>query len=428
MSQSSSLNNTALPPELLDEVPVQDFADDFAEAILEAQDKRRQLNASANMAAPPCRPPIAVQEDISEEVEHKRTLAPMNDFILAFGLWCETESISRQSYRSLLECLHLLRTVAPIAALPSTVSTLKKNIWAQLPLMQLRRQPLALIPEKLPTLRPQEKPLASSILKEMLYWFDPTKLIQVILSSSEYRGRMHIGMANYVDKPSELWESFAWGSSIRACSREFAKYPDGTPIFPSDIVLLICCKAGCWCRQGTKKHMGRVHTVRRDYTSKAGTPGEILLSIQKIVGGPNIQRIILDFEVPASNSNSQECFLIEDDVFWTVVPDVLSRVKDIELDYHYEGKLQSKSYTTIYFIRSIVNYKLLKVRPIQLSAPPRGELELAVYGRPHFEAMANTQCISVPCQGHRTMVRPYDVRRTTSTTWSHLLSKQLVSK
>ena len=60
--------------------------------------------------------------------------------------------------------------------------------------------------------------------------------------------------------------------------------------------------------------------------------------------GPNIRRIILDFEVLASNSNSQECFLIEDDVFWTVVPDVLSRVKDIELDYHYEGRLPSKSY------------------------------------------------------------------------------------
>ncbi|KAA6414269.1 MAG: hypothetical protein FRX48_02632 [Lasallia pustulata] len=315
MSQSSSLNNTVPPPELLDEVPVQDFADDFAEAILEVQGKRTQLNASGDMAAPPHQPSIAVQEDLSEEVEHKRTLAPMNDFILAFGLWCKTESISRQSYMSLLECLCLLRTVAPIAALPSTVSTLKKNIQAQLLLMQLQRRPLALIPEKLPTLHPQEKPLASSILGEMLYWFDPTKLIQVILSSSEYRERMHIGMANYVDKPSELWESFAWSSSIWACSGEFAKYSDGTPIFPSGIVLLMCCKAGCWCWQGTKKHMGRIHTVGRDYTSKAGTPGEILLSIQKIVDGPNIRRIILDFEVPASNSNSQECFLIGDDVF-----------------------------------------------------------------------------------------------------------------
>lgn len=55
-------------------------------------------------------------------------------------------------------------------------------------------------------------------------------------SATCLRAKMYFGMAQYVDEPTELWQSDAWGSSIRSTSGEVCNAQEGELIIPGDLV------------------------------------------------------------------------------------------------------------------------------------------------------------------------------------------------
>ena len=89
---------------------------------------------------------------------------------------------------------------------------------SHLPLMKIRKKHIPLVSAKLPP----ASSAFSSTPTDRLYWLDPVHLIATLLASSEFKTNMHIGMAEFVDSPKELWHSQSWWASIRACSGIFA--------------------------------------------------------------------------------------------------------------------------------------------------------------------------------------------------------------
>ena len=120
-----------------------------------------------------------------------------------------------------------------IGRLPESVQTLKKWAKAEMPLLQLRKKSIPLIPEKLASSR-QAPNADNSLSQEDLYFFDPRVLFSAFLGSDVAKN-MHKGFAHFVDTSTEIWHGNCWASSVKTTSDNYAHYTqDGTPIFPSD--------------------------------------------------------------------------------------------------------------------------------------------------------------------------------------------------
>ena len=170
--------------------------------------------------------------------------------------------MSRSEYTSLLEIPNLLGH-REISKLPSSVTTLKKQVFRQLPLIDMSKKSIPLIAAKLATDTATRKVLGieGGIPHEDLHFFDPSSLFKAFLSS-EISQKMHMGMAEFRDEPTELWHARCWSSSVRTTSGQYAHYPDGEPIFPSDLITFHCIDGTCACSQGDgKMHFGRVSGV-----------------------------------------------------------------------------------------------------------------------------------------------------------------------
>lgn len=79
----------------------------------------------------------AFLEDTSESISHHCIKDEPSRFKLALGLWCEDIGIFRTQYTGLLEILWMLQStgVSELAKLPDSLSTLKRHIKGQLPLL-----------------------------------------------------------------------------------------------------------------------------------------------------------------------------------------------------------------------------------------------------------------------------------------------------
>ena len=117
-----------------------------------------------------------------------------------------------------------------------------------------------------------------------LYFFNLADVTKCILQS-DLASKMHFGLAELVDNPTQLWHTKAWAASARSTSGQFARYPptpppDGPtePILPSDCVEYFCYDEPCpRCKNSPddgKPHYGLVSEVYRDKRSdrKLGLP------------------------------------------------------------------------------------------------------------------------------------------------------------
>ena len=371
------------PPEL----PTQEFVDDFDELALEHD---REDNGT--MFPPSRRSSIA---DLSEEVPHTRASSELKPFILAFGLWCQVAGVSRHDYQSLLEVFELLDDLQLLKELPRKISTLKKHVQQQLPIMKLRKQEVAIAAQQQPTQGPKDcdKPAT-----ETMYFFDPIHLFKTVLSSSTYRAKIHTGLAHFVDRPSELYHSMAWASSIKSCSGEYAKNKDGTEVvLPSDCVYYRCLQPNCWCRS-SKYHFGRVCAVGKDYTSSATVLGAISILVNPLLPLSQFQVDQSDYSI-SSHSSSKELFLLDKDVVQLSQEQVHYQETDILFDYRYEGPNISKKlavYKSRFVVRTIWDSTTRDTRPLMQSPPLRAELELATHGRTHLINFSKSPSICLP--------------------------------
>jgi hypothetical protein len=72
---------------------------------------------------------------------------------LSLGIWCTSAGISWPQYLTLLNVMDQLRDNAPdkLDHLPKRLDTVKRLLKEQLPLLELRKTPVPLIKEKLPS-------------------------------------------------------------------------------------------------------------------------------------------------------------------------------------------------------------------------------------------------------------------------------------
>ena len=375
------------------------------DSIIEEQEtiatREAPLNDEFDGMPPPSRrssTTLDFEIDMSEEVPYHQATTEMSDFMLALELWVQEAGITTDMYIALLEVLQMLDHLSQIQLLPKSLSTLKRNIRTQFPLMKMRKLQLSLNPEKLPTFSVTTKtsPLADAPVA-WLYWFDPIHLITTILSAESFQAKLHIGMAELVDEPSELWHSHSWATSIRSCSGEFAHYSDSTSIFPSDVIYHYCREENCACHT-TTKHIGRVYAVARDYSKHATVNREITLKIQPLLCPTEIETtIISNLDVPL---DARELVYLEDRFSYLSEELIVSREPSVYFNYAYCSRITTTgeglgNYDR-FFVRRVLNSAAHTVRPLNLSSPLRGELEISTFGQQHLvESFQYGNCISV---------------------------------
>ena len=380
--------------------------------------------------------------DESIPLEYPSSMSPMDDFLMAFALWCVLFDVSRVVYMALLQVLRLLlkdpavpaRLLDILDKLPNTIATLKTQLRSRLPLIELRSKNVALNPEKLPTVRHRKAEFiirakdqantssacdADVTFEQDMYFFNPVSLFQTILSSS-FVSRMHFGMAVLVDNPTAFWHSPAWAQSIRATSGEFARFSrsvefpmtSGKPLFPSDFVQYRCTSAEyCNCQSGdlTKLHWGRVCEVWRE--GRSGRDPGIKINISPVLP----LRDILNAGVVAERNLSmadqrtrgfpqepynQECEYvilirpIDQVPEGNVVTTMPSHIR-LHLDLTYGSSVQdlpgdpsinasSMQWPNV-LIRRTFDIPDLTFSPLVHMDPIAGELEIATYGRQCLE-------------------------------------------
>lgn len=211
--------------------------------------------------------PFTYDPDASEPIDHPRhkEVDPnRSKFKFAIGLYSELTGMSRSHYNIFREIMRMPEPRPDISRLPDTLATLKKHTKGQLPLLPLRKKSIRLHAAKLPTQTATQKAQGAKEPREDLIFFDPQHLFKGFLSS-EFLKKMHVGMGEFRDSPTELCHSTCWTSSIRTTSGEFAHYPNKDAIFPSDFVHYHCQTPDCYCQRSRYLHIGRILGVGKDF-------------------------------------------------------------------------------------------------------------------------------------------------------------------
>ena len=124
------------------------------------------------------------------------------------------------------------------------------------------------------------------VINMKLTFFDPPTLFKNIATSNISK-RVHSSPRLIIDKPTKLYHSHAWLSSVRSTSSQFAYViidsEKGPSIFPSDWVYYRCNDPiACPLQYHdiadeddniTDIHIGRVYGVGYDHLSKSCTEG-----------------------------------------------------------------------------------------------------------------------------------------------------------
>ncbi|KAJ6185889.1 hypothetical protein N7519_007190 [Penicillium mononematosum] len=346
---------------------------------------------------PPPRRGIQTEPEIAfETVEVPRTLTPMDKFHLLFSIWLDDARISRQQYASLAEILRTVTDTSSLQSLPRDITTLKRKLWGQVSLLPVRTRKITIIPSQLPTLSARQRHLNEQLMKN-IYLIDPIPLVTKLLQSPVFESHMYKGVAELVSNPGELWQSLSWASSIRSTSGVFARYPNKTPIFPSDFIRYRCNSPDC-CAQGLPPftpHLGRVVGVYKQHENmlirtqiiKRQTDLLPALHSSLTICGPPFQRF--------------ELIPVEDEEILLHEENVLGRQPDVLLDRQFENlpnaSIRQTSSSTFTICR-VYNRSRNHVRPLQQTHPIRGELEIAHYGRQFLIDTLSSRCISLPYQ------------------------------
>ena len=279
--------------------------------------------------------------------------------------------------------------IDPIQALPLKLDSLKRQVRRHIPLLKILRKPLAVVIEKQPSLPQRQKGMQRQRIERMSwqYWYDPCDLIRTILNATKLRDRMYFGMAQYVDEPTELWHSRAWGSSIRTTSGDVCYTRTGSLIIPGDLVRI---------RASSPYRIGRVTFVGRDCRSNSATNGEVVVTVQAVAEHPRNESILHNFDLPLDDNH--ELYLLED-VLLEQTPDTIDRQLAIYLDREYgdnEDEQEVVYPDDRFYIRRVLNIQSSSVRPLRQLHQTRAELEVAHFGRDNMDLFATNEHISMP--------------------------------
>lgn len=128
-------------------------------------------------------------------------------------------NLSVDAYKAFVQFIPLAGVSIP--RLPKSLVTLHKWVDDFLPPTVMRETSITVATRGLPAggpkaLNPTEK----------LVYCEPIEFAKAILQNPKRREMMYFGAQLLVERVTELYESFAWGSSILAVSGDFAYYPE----------------------------------------------------------------------------------------------------------------------------------------------------------------------------------------------------------
>jgi hypothetical protein len=307
-----------------------------------------------------------------------------SEFDLAFSLWAARSTLSRADFARLREVLALPHTEKDIEHIPWKLDTVIQRLDGELPLLPVNRRTINVDADTQPSRR---HATPSSPFNSLICWFDPTVLFRNILSSELATTKMHFGMAQYVDKPTEFWHTRAWGSSIRAVSGQFACTSNGDILFPSEFVSFEPKQLGD--PQISVKY-GRITFIGIDKRSTSSTAGQIVLTLQ-----PVVRVTELTHHLKKRNLTRLSTWILIEDLQLELSVDAIHQRMPF---YLYRG---DKASEPLYSIKHVLNMKQLVVRSTVKLHTLRAELELNQYGRDYFQShmsSGNEQSVSMPLQ------------------------------
>ena len=315
-------------------------------------------------------------DDPTTSLPHHAKNFTMSPFRAALSLYANKWNVSREQWEDLRSVLHLLEVVPPeVAVLPKRVDSIKEALDDQLPLLTMRSRTLELDPSLLPTRAKHQ---------EDILLFDMKEFFRRLLQSKELMNRAHTSMAQYVDEPTEFWHSRSWGGSNRTTSGQFARVQSGSH---KDEVILASDFVWWYDELATKIRIGRVTFVGVDLTDAArqdGTYGKVKLSIQAVWSYAQLNKDLqkkIDISELLS-PNTEELFLVEDEEEVRILESALKkREKNVHMDYYHGTSTPSLPTLGRFHVRYLVSHRLSRMRPLALSHPHRGELEINTYGR-----------------------------------------------
>ncbi|KAJ5124136.1 uncharacterized protein N7515_007961 [Penicillium bovifimosum] len=398
-----------------------------------APPERPITSISDSIVMPPPRYPASGNQTGSdfEVAKIRRCTRKMTQFHFNIAVWCITAGISRTQYKSFCEAIKCLEASAAEEPLPRDLSALKRTMYGQINTLEMLCCKIPVITTKLPTLSEQDRRLAESVTRT-LYLINPIPMVIRLLQSPAFRKLMHKGLARSVQSPTELWESDAWTSSIRSTSGKFATYPDGKPIFPSDIVYYQC-NASCCLQFGAPGHIGRVYSVS-ECQAKDSDMWKCVIHIQPVLQRQEVhvedERTII---ASGPGLAPHELILLTDRRYTISPRKVLRQEESVYLDRQFEleddilaertseraAKSSAKSSAKASakstlpkgrqrFVLKHPDYKFticraiksdMQVYALKNTNPIRGELEIWHYGREHLvETLFRQRCISFPMQ------------------------------
>jgi hypothetical protein len=356
---------------------------------IQASDIESEQSVDFEQYAPPI--PDLAPEDVVQ-VPSRHVTTPISDFILALGIWCDTELIKRRTYNSLLEVLRLL-DCPETKQLPERLDTLHTWCRSRIPLPPIQKASVAVLSNKQPSKKTKAREnhlekVKSTFWQREMYYFDFRILITMLLSGNNNR-LFHTGMADIVESPFEYWHSISWGSSIRTCGTDFARYPDLTPIIPSDIVQFRCNTVDCYMLH--RGHCGQITFFGRDRRPQSATCGKVLLTIRPLINHREAACEPWQTKLSVVKITESELLMIEgaDEI---IQPNqILYRRFDISI--HRSECLKK---VALLYVHCIFNVDHQQIRSISLTSPIRGELEIEAYGREHIISQLSKGVKSFP--------------------------------
>ena len=273
----------------------------------------------------------------------------------------------------LREILLLIKDLTEISDLPRKLDSLTSFLERNLPILPVRCRTIPV------DARAQSTQQSKDFVAKH-YWYDQEALFSSILASYLASEKMHFGMAEFADNPVELWQSRAWGSSIRATSGEFAYAANGDVLFPGDFVEL---EKPLRFDTEISTLFGRVIFIGRDKRSFSPTQNKVMVILQAVIFYDQIPCTITQENCP------QTLVLVEDREVELIASSVKNRV-NIEMCYVARDAASQR-------INTVLNLKHKYLRPATKIHPLRAELEIAHYGRDHLMSLGSRKkCRALP--------------------------------
>ena len=320
---------------------------------------------------------------------------------LAFGLWFEKSGNSRADYARLREILQIPKPSAenitpdledPTHTLPKKLDTLKRQVRRHIPLLQLMRRAIKVTIEKLPSLAEKQKGRRQRERIERLawqYWYEPLDLIQAILSATKLCEKMHFGMAQFVDEPTELWHSRSWGSSIKSTSGDVCYTSNHNIIIPGDILEILSPHSAPLYKYG------RVTFIGRDFRQQAidiNEKGEVLLELEVVVDGNH--SLLKNFDQDILTEDHE--FFIVEDIQLNLSLTSMGEHLSVYIDRDFDEEDDNPPSMHGNYIRRVLNVRTRTIRSVRQLHQTRGELEVECYGRERLSEAFGKPHLSLP--------------------------------